>query len=213
MLVDGAYPAELLAWHRKIGGRPFVRDGDLEVAAAPLDYYGLNYYAPLQVIADPAGPGGEAIPPGIGIRQVVPPEAPKTAYNWVIDPAALLPLLRQFRDRYQLPVYITENGGAFDDYVAPTGRINDTDRIEYLNSHLQSIETAISEGVDVRGYMAWSLLDNFEWTAGYFKRFGLAYVDYGSQRRIPKESFHWYRAFIEQSRRQTAEAGHRTNSL
>ncbi len=213
VLVDGAYPAELLAWHRKIGGRPFVRDGDLEVAAAPLDYYGLNYYAPLQVIADPAGPGGEAIPPGIGIRQVVPPEAPKTAYNWVIDPAALLPLLRQFRDRYQLPVYITENGGAFDDYVAPTGRINDTDRIEYLNSHLQSIETAISEGVDVRGYMAWSLLDNFEWTAGYSKRFGLAYVDYGSQRRIPKESFHWYRAFIEQSRRQTAEAGHRTNSL
>jgi beta-glucosidase len=207
VLVDGAYPAELLDWHQRIGGQPFIHDGDLEDAAAQLDYYGLNYYAPLQVLADPAGPGGEAVPPGIGLRQVVPPEAPKTAFNWVIDAGALLPVLRQFRDRYQLPVYITENGGAFDDYVAPTGRINDTDRIDYLSNHLNVIATAISEGADVRGYMAWSLLDNFEWAAGYSKRFGLAYVDYGTQRRIPKESFHWYRAFIEQSRAQAAEAG------
>ncbi len=203
-LVDGTYPAELLSWHQDVGGQPFIHDGDLADLSAPLDYFGLNYYAPFGVVADESGPGGEVVPPGLGIRQADRADAPRTSFDWVIDPDALLPVLRAFRDRYGLPVYITENGGAFDDYVAPDGRVNDLDRIDYLRRHLSVLEQAIDEGVDVRGYMAWSLLDNFEWASGYSKRFGLAYVDYGTQRRIPKESFHWYQQLIAAHRDATS---------
>jgi len=200
VLVDGEYPPELMDWHTSSGGLPFVEGDDLDDIAAPLDYLGLNYYGPIQVVAEEAGSGGSVTPRGIGIRQADPADRPKTSFGWIIDPEPLLNLLRQFRDRYRLPVYITENGAAFDDYVARDGRVNDLERIDYFCGHLDAVARALDEGIDVRGYMAWSLLDNFEWAAGYSKRFGLTYVDYGSQRRIPKESFHWYRRYIAKAR-------------
>lgn len=196
VLVDGAYPQALLDWHTGIGGQPFIEKGDLKDISAPLDYFGLNYYAPLHVCHDPTGPGGTVVPEGIDIAQEDPPEAPRTAFDWVIDADAMLPILRLFRDRYRLPVLITENGAAFDDVIATDGRVHDTARIHYLRQHLTIIEQAIAEGIDIRGYMAWSLLDNFEWAAGYSKRFGLTYIDYASQQRLAKESFHWYASVI-----------------
>ena len=200
VLVNGAWSRELTEWHASIGGKPFVEDGDLIDVAQPLDAYGVNYYAPVWVAHDDSGPGGAVIPPGIGMRQADPVELPRTAFNWVIDPAGLTEVLRLFRDRYRLPVYITENGCAVDDYVDPEGRVNDVERIEYVSAHLDAIAVAIAEGVQVRGYFLWSMLDNFEWASGYSKRFGLTFVDYATQRRIPKASSAWYSALIDRER-------------
>jgi beta-glucosidase len=95
-----------------------------------------------------------------------------------------------------LPLYLTENGASFHDYVDPSGRVNDLERVEYLAGYFAAAAQAVREGVDLRGYFVWSLLDNFEWAQGYSKRFGLVFVEYGSQRRIPKASAHWYRQLI-----------------
>ncbi|MFJ6538392.1 GH1 family beta-glucosidase [Paenarthrobacter sp. NPDC091711] len=209
VLVHGEYPAELIEWHNGIGGKPFIQDGDLHDAAAQLDYYGLNYYAPLYVVADQNGPGGPGVPPGLGVRQEIPSEYATTAFGWPIVPDGLLPVLKLFRDRYKLPVYITENGGAFHDYIAPNGVINDGERIDYISRHLDVVAEAIDEGVEVRGYMAWSLLDNFEWAEGFSKRFGLVYVDYSTQKRTPKQSFRWYAERIRQAREAALPVNHK----
>ncbi len=117
--------------------------------------------------------------------------------GWEIDPAGLTELLLRLDRDYSLPpVYITENGAAFCDYVDPAGRVRDGDRIDYLDAHLDAVARAIEGGVDVRGYFCWSLLDNFEWGLGYGKRFGLVWVDYPTGRRVPKESFSWYRGVV-----------------
>lgn len=200
VLVDKRYPQDLLDWHESVGGQAFIRPGDLDDLGTPLDYFGLNYYGPVQVVSESPGAGGAIAPPNIGVRQKDDARLPKTRFEWVIDPEPLAGLLRTFRDRYRLPVYVTENGAAFDDYIAPDDRVRDRERIDYLQSHLIIVERALEEGVDLRGYMAWSLLDNFEWAAGYSKRFGLVYVEYGSQRRRPKDSFHWYRSLIDSVR-------------
>jgi beta-glucosidase len=95
-----------------------------------------------------------------------------------------------------LPIYITESGAPYNDYVDPDGRVQDLERIDYLQQHFAAAQAAITQGVDLRGYFVWSLLDNFEWDSGYAMRFGLVYVDYGTQRRIPKASALWYRDVI-----------------
>ncbi len=100
------------------------------------------------------------------------------------------------RDYGDFPLYITENGAAFYDYVDPDGLVNDTERVDYLRAHLAAAHAAIAQGVDLRGYFVWSLLDNFEWAEGYSKRFGLVYTDYRTQERIPKASAHFYREVI-----------------
>ena len=94
------------------------------------------------------------------------------------------------------PVYVTENGAAYDDAVGPDGTVDDPARVSYLDGHLRAVRQAIDSGVDVRGYFCWSLLDNFEWAQGYSKRFGLVHVDFGSQRRTPKTSYDWYRRLV-----------------
>jgi beta-glucosidase len=117
--------------------------------------------------------------------------------DWEIEPAALTELLLRIRDDYAPPpLYVLENGMALDDYVAPDGQVRDPERIAYLKGHLGAVLDAISAGVDVRGYVVWSLLDNFEWRHGFSKRFGLVWVDYPSGARIPKSSFAWYRDTI-----------------
>ena len=118
---------------------------------------------------------------------------PTTATGWEIDDAGLLEVLTRVHRGYpEIPLYVTENGAAFDDAPDRDGRVRDPERIAYLEAHLGACHEAINRGVPLRGYFAWSLLDNYEWAHGYTKRFGLVYVDYETQRRIPKSSAAWY---------------------
>ena len=130
--------------------------------------------------------------------------------GWESYPAGLFELLRRLQQEYgNPPVYITENGAAFDDVVTADGRIHDEERRAYLEQHLAVVAAAVSAGADVRGYFVWSLLDNFEWTYGYDKRFGIVHVDYASQQRIIKDSGYWYADFI----RREKEGWRRENEL
>jgi beta-glucosidase len=132
--------------------------------------------------------------------ELLPAPAPRTAMGWTVDPSGLEELLRRLHGEYPgLPLMVTENGAAFDDAVDPDGRVRDPDRVAYLRTHLDAVRRAVRAGVDVRGYFAWSLLDNFEWAEGYAKRFGLVYVDYPSGRRIWKDSASFYRDQIRDS--------------
>jgi beta-glucosidase len=133
----------------------------------------------------------------------VPPRKPEgglgfTDMGWEIYPQGLTDLLVQLKQEYPdlPPVYITENGMAAVDSVGADGQVNDTQRVEYVRTHLEALKAAMDAGVDVRGYFLWSLMDNFEWNSGYEKRFGIVYVDYATQQRIPKASALWYRDFI-----------------
>ena len=205
-LFRGRYSQRLLAWHEGIQGGRFIKNGDMEAIQHSSDFYGLNYYAPIQVEHDPTGGSGTTMPPGLGARQVDPPNAKRTAMGWVIEADGLYSVLHTIQRDYHIPIYITENGAAVDDYVSPEREVNDLERIEYLWDHIAVVERAIQEGVDVRGYVVWSLMDNFEWTFGYSKRFGLVHIDYASQTRTPKKSFHWYKELIARWSNQNAAA-------
>jgi beta-glucosidase len=138
--------------------------------------------------------------PGDGPLELAPatPSLPLTAMGWEIDPSGLSELLLRIRDDYgALPIYITENGAAFDDPpINGTGYVDDEGRTNYLRGHMDALRDAIAQGVDVRRYCLWSLLDNFEWEHGYAKRFGIVHVDYDSLKRVPKRSGLWYRDYI-----------------
>jgi beta-glucosidase len=119
--------------------------------------------------------------------------------GWMIEPAGLTALLERVAKDYPgLPLIVTENGAAFDDKQGTDG-VPDPDRVAYLDGHLRAAHAAITRGVDLRGYLVWSLLDNFEWAEGYRKRFGIIYVDYLTQRRVPKDSARWYREVIRRN--------------
>jgi beta-glucosidase len=169
---------------------PFVRDGDLETIRQPLDMLGLNLYTRARVSFDPGSL--------VGFRQLDPPAgAPRTAMNWEIYPRALYEQLIELKERYgNPPVFVTENGAAFADAPDQRGAVSDPRRVRFLAGYLRALHRALEEGADVRGYFVWSLMDNFEWAEGYAKRFGLVYVDYETQERLPKSSFHWYRQTI-----------------
>jgi beta-glucosidase len=137
---------------------------------------------------------GAAAGGGLGWR--MPPEdAPVTAMGWEIWPQGLYDIVKRVADDYgPVPIYITENGGAFPDVVGADGRVDDQDRIALLHGYLGELARAIADGYPVHGYFIWSLLDNFEWGHGYAKRFGIIHVDYATQARTPKASYDWYRA-------------------
>jgi beta-glucosidase len=116
--------------------------------------------------------------------------------GWPVDASGLSELLVRLHRDYGLPMIVTENGAAFDDVVRVDGAVHDADRVSYLEQHVRAAHDALQNGADLRGYFVWSLLDNFEWAEGYAKRFGIVYVDYETQRRIPKESARWYRDVI-----------------
>ncbi|MDQ3532910.1 MAG: family 1 glycosylhydrolase, partial [Actinomycetota bacterium] len=131
---------------------------------------------------------------------VLPPEGDTTAMGWPIEPATMTSLLKRLDSEYtKLPIYITENGAAFHDYVDPEGGVDDHERVEFLDGHFRAAHAAIEDGVNLRGYFVWSFLDNFEWSFGYSKRFGLVFVDYGTQTRIPKQSARWYAEVIKRN--------------
>jgi beta-glucosidase len=190
----GAYPEDMVEhYERRYGPLDVVRDGDLAAISGPIDYLGVNYYNPQRVRSDLSRQPLE-------LAFVVPPP-PTTAMGWEVDPDGLHELLvRVRRDYGDVPIYITENGAAFEDGPVVNGTLEDPRRVEYLHSHLGALARAIADGVDVRRYFAWSMLDNFEWEHGYSKRFGLVYVDYSTQRRVPKRSALWYRDFIGSAR-------------
>ena len=200
----GAYPPDLLADTRHISDWAFVRDGDLEAISAPIDFLGVNYYTPARIAAasdelaaQADQPAGAALWPGSDLAFAVPEPGPRTAMDWLIEPASFTELLvRIDRDYPGLPLVITDNGAAFDDVVEASGVIRDEDRIDYLRGHIAAVHSAIEQGADVRGYIVWSLLDNFEWSFGYDKRFGLVHVDYDTLERRPKDSASWYREVI-----------------
>jgi beta-glucosidase len=186
-LYGRGYPQDMVEVY---GVRPPVQDGDLAAIAAPVDHLGLNYYFRQVVVDDPAGPAPYArIVPASGARE--------TAMGWEVHPAGLEQLLLRLRGEYGVGrLYVTENGSAWPDLPGPDGRVEDTDRVSYLDEHVAALTRAARAGAPVAGYFAWSLLDNFEWAYGYDKRFGLVYVDYPTQARVIKDSFHRYADLI-----------------
>jgi beta-glucosidase len=190
----GRYPEDMVEhYERRYGPFDVVREGDLAAIARKVDFLGVNYYFPQRVRPDPSRQPLE-------LASVVPPP-PTTAMGWEVDPGGLHELLvRVRRDYGDVPIYITENGAAYEDGPVVNGTLEDPRRVDYLQSHLGALARAVADGVDVRRYFAWSMLDNFEWEHGYAKRFGLVYVDYSTQRRVPKRSALWYRDFIASAR-------------
>ena len=188
----GRYPQDVLDDVAGVGGTDVIGDEDLTVIGAPVDFLGVNYYT-RHVVA--AGPW-----PGSAEVEFVSRDWPKTASGWDIDPEGLGEVLARVRRDYPpVPIYITENGAAFDDVLGVDGRVRDDDRIDFLRRHLTVLADVIEDGVDVRGYFAWSLLDNFEWAEGYRKRFGIVYVDFETLERTPKDSAHWFGALARQT--------------
>ncbi len=210
-LFRGHYPEPLWGQWRLF--RPRVLPDDMTIIARPLDFLGVNYYTRSRVRHHRLIPllrlWPEALPVMLGRR---PGEAGMTytQMGWESYPAGLFELLRRLQQEYgNPPVYITDNGAAFDHVVTADGRIHDEERRAYLEQHLAVVAAAVSAGADVRGYFVWSLLDNFEWTYGYDKRFGIVHVDYASQQRIIKDSGYWYADFI----RREKEGWRRENEL
>ncbi len=182
------YPADIVQYR----GRPmdFVQAGDLEAIATPLDFLGVNYYMRGIVRSD-------AVPEAENAPRTVFPNPERTEMGWEVYPEGLYELLGRLHFDYRFPVfYITENGAAYLDQIGPDGQVDDPLRVAFFKEHLTAAARAITAGVPLRGYFAWSLLDNFEWAHGYSKRFGLIYVDYPTQRRILKTSARWYRRVI-----------------
>jgi beta-glucosidase len=201
-VLRGSYPEDVVNDLASITDFNHVLDGDLQVMSRPLSMLGINYYS-RHVLAAPAPladgridwRGQDPQGPNVGSEAVrfISRGIPVTAMNWEIDAPGLLEILQRVaRDYPGVPLYITENGAAFEDEVGPDGAVNDIDRREYIDAHLRACHEAIQAGVPLRGYFAWSLLDNFEWAWGYTRRFGLVHVDYRNQRRTPKASAHWY---------------------
>ena len=183
----GCYPGDFMELCGNLA--PQVEEGDLQQIAAPLDFLGVNYYTRSVVADDPNMPM-------LRTRSIQPAAAEYTEMGWEVYPEGLYRLLRRLHEDYAPEaIYITENGAAFPDTVE-SGRVHDERRIAYLREHLTSCWRAIQEGVPLRGYFVWSLLDNFEWGFGYSKRFGIVYVDYATQERIPKDSAFFYRDVI-----------------
>lgn len=166
---------------------PPIADGDMALISQPIDFYGQNIYSGKYVRMGADGRPEETAPVA---------GFPKTAMDWNILPECLYWGPRFLYERYRTPICITENGISCPDAVSLDGQVHDPGRIDFLERHIRQLEAAAEDGVDIRGYFHWSLLDNFEWAAGYSQRFGLIYVDYQTQRRIWKDSAYWYRDLI-----------------
>jgi beta-glucosidase len=198
-LFRGNYPEDMLEHYRPESDFAFVREGDLERISQPLDFLGVNYYFRNTVVD---GRRHSELATALRFADldaatVLPEGVEITAMGWPVEADGLTELLlRVHREYTRVPIYITENGRAVYDYEDPEGGVDDEERVAFLDAHFRAAHAAIEQGVDLRGYMVWSMLDNFEWVEGYSKRFGLVFVDYGTQRRIPKMSARWYTEVI-----------------
>ena len=188
----GAYPEDMAETWRDI--LPEIRDGDLETIAQPIDFLGVNNYTSPLVAADTDGQRS---------RIVRRADVDRTDMGWEVVPGGLRDLLlRLTRDYAPKAIYVTENGAAFPDVRGHDGSVGDPERQSYLEGYIGAAAEAVASGAPLRGYFAWSLLDNFEWAWGYWKRFGLIYIDYATLERVPKGSFYWYRDLIAAQRAQ-----------
>ncbi len=180
----GSYPQDVID---DMGAdAPIVEAGDMQAIAAPIDFLGVNYYTRAVISA---GERWDAKSQGLEV----------SAMGWEVYPKGLTELLVRLHKDYPVPLYITENGGAFDD-VLEEGHIDDKQRTAYIARHIAAVAEAMRQGVNMAGYMVWSLMDNFEWSSGYNRRFGIVHVDYATQKRTLKDSAIWYRAFLQQQK-------------
>jgi len=173
---------------------PFIHSSDIELIHQPIDFLGVNYYSRAYIRAKPCSP--------LGYERIVPPaHLPRTSFEWEINPQEFCDILLWLHQSYSCPpIYITENGAYFNDFISEDGKVHDAERIDFLNAYISAMLEARQRGVDIRGYFVWSLLDNFEWACGYRPTFGLVKVDFRTQTRIPKDSYYWYGDFIRQHR-------------
>jgi beta-glucosidase len=185
----GHYPEDMLAAYEIYGIGEAIADGDMEIISSPVDLLGVNFYHRQMVRHERNS---------IFLGTVgAPTKQPFTEMGWEVTPDDLQKLLvRIKRDYGDVDIYITENGAAFPDHWDGGDIVEDPERVDFISRHIEALSRAVSDGVSVKGYCAWSLYDNFEWEKGYAKRFGLYYVDYPTQRRIPKRSALWYREHI-----------------
>jgi beta-glucosidase len=185
----GAYSPGVHAIYDVFGLRDVIAPGDLEIVSQPTDFVGVNHYQRVIAWADDSAGHlklGES-----------PAEPATTSFGWSVIPGSLTNVLQRVsKDYTALPLYITESGASYHDYVDPEGRVLDPERVDYLSRYIDAVAEALAGGTDVAGYFAWSFLDNYEWAEGYSKRFGLVYVDYRTQARIPKLSARWYSQLI-----------------
>jgi beta-glucosidase len=187
-LFGRGYPAD--AWALAGASAPAVLEGDLEAIAAPIDFLGVNYYFP-ETIADAPGT------PPIATRVSIPEGVERTGFGWPVSPGGMVDLLGRIAREYRpSEIQITENGSCYEDAPDAQGDVEDTERRRYLARHLVAARECLALGIPVKGYFAWSLIDNFEWAEGYRRRFGLAHVDFPTQRRRLKASGRWYRDFL-----------------
>ena len=198
----GSYPADLVEDVAHLDFERVIQPGDLAVISAPIDALGVNYYHGEAVSTRPSATEMSTAAPSVRPKRSPFPAAdgihwhlrplPLTAMGWEVQPEGLTRLLRRVHDEYAGPagvsIAVTENGAAYNDEVLPDGAVNDVQRTDFIEAHLGAILDAIDEGVPVRGYFYWSLMDNFEWAWGYDKRFGIVRVDYDTQERTPKDS-------------------------
>jgi beta-glucosidase len=197
-LVDGRYDERLLEVAPVLADPDLVREGDLDLVRGSADWLGVNYYTPSRVDlddgsapADGGDAGTEEFPGVDGFRFVA--REPRTAIGWEVQARGLEELLVDTARRTGLPLLVTENGAAYDDTARTAdGAVDDQDRIAYLRDHVEAVRRARAAGADVRAYVAWTLLDNFEWAEGYTKKFGLVHVDRTTLARTPKRSYRWF---------------------
>lgn len=192
-LFHGAYPDGMLEDTAHLTDHSYIHDGDLAVTSARLDNLGVNNYFPTRVrFAE----GAQNPMPGCDGVEETAPRPPLTDMGWEISPDSHHDIILRSSQESGLPIYITENGSAWPDVVDADGAVHDPDRTAYLHGHLEAVNRAIEDGADVRGYFAWSLMDNYEWAYGYSKRFGIVHVDYDTQERTVKDSGQEYARII-----------------
>jgi beta-glucosidase len=201
-LFHGRYPDDVVKFTADFCDWGFVRDGDLATISSPFDVLGVNYYNPV-IVRHHDGAAGSTrhdghgnttgnVWPGCDDTEFVDLPGRHTSMGWPVDAMGLHELLVRLWTDYRKPMMITENGAAYEDEVSPDGEVHDDERLRYIHEHLVALREAIDDGIDVRGYYLWSLLDNFEWSYGYSKRFGIVRVDFDSQLRTPKDSARFY---------------------
>jgi beta-glucosidase len=195
-VLHGVYPSQVRP--EMLPSDALIQDGDMAWIGAPIDFLGINYYRTHYVrLGDWADLrlGETPVPGNPGVVNYAPPELPRTIMDWLVEPDGLYDVLMRVSEQApHLPLFITENGYASDDYVNPEGEVNDFERINYVFGHLGAAWRALQDGAELAGYFHWSLLDNFEWAWGYRRRFGLYFVDFATQRRTPKRSAAFYGA-------------------
>jgi beta-glucosidase len=195
----GEYPSDVLADLAPFGLPELIQDGDMALIGQPIDMLGINYYRGYLVAAGDPEPGPTVWVGAEDVRFLSTGD-PVTRMGWEVQPEGLTEVLVEVNERFPgLPMYVTENGASYLDSFTADGEIHDTERIAFVDGHLRAIHAAVEQGVDLRGYFCWTLLDNLEWAFGYEQRFGLVHVDFETQKRTLKDSARWYAGVIERN--------------